>query len=571
MRRYPRNMQGYGGRPPAADWPGGARIAVQFVLNYEEGGENSILHGDAASEAFLSEIVGAAPWPGMRHWNMELIYEYGARAGFWRLHDLFIARGVPVTVYGVATALARSPAQVAAMQDAGWEIASHGLKWIDYRDYTREAEAADMAEAIRLHTEVTGERPVRLVHRPLLGQHRRPRHRGRRLRLGLGRLRRRPALLARARRPPAADHPLHARRQRHALRHAAGVQRGRPVLRLPQGQLRHALRRRRGRRAQDDVGRPALPPGRPSRPRRGAGAVRRLRPRSRPRSGSRPGSQIARHWAARHPAPGTGERASAMAARGLRRSLRRRVRALALGRRTRHALELGPAHDTAGGLHNALARVFRSASEAERLGVLTAHPDLAGKLAAAKRLTPESTAEQAGAGLDALTDAERARFTELNDAYVAKFGFPVHHRRAGPRPRPTSSQAFETRVANDRDGRVRDRLRARWSASPCCGCATCCPNDRTRPPLDQDPARHPRRRRGGRRRRRGRRIVELVPAGGAPAAPGDGLRRLAPRRPAGSRQHAPPLLPDPDPRPSATRSTRSCSPGSRRSTRSGRA
>ena len=90
MTRYPRDMQGYGGEPPAADWPGGARIAVQFVLNYEEGGENCMLHGDAASEAFLSEIVGAQPWPGKRHWNMESIYEYGARAGFWRLRDLFV-------------------------------------------------------------------------------------------------------------------------------------------------------------------------------------------------------------------------------------------------------------------------------------------------------------------------------------------------------------------------------------------------------------------------------------------------------------------------------------------------
>jgi putative urate catabolism protein len=159
MHRYPRNLRGYAGHPPHADWPGGAPVAVSFVLNYEEGGENSILHGDAASEAFLSEIPGAQPWPGQRHWNMESVYEYGARAGFWRLRDLFTARDVPVTVYGVATALARSPEQVAAMQAALWEIASHGLKWIDYRDHTRKAEAADMTEAIRLHTEVTGAPP----------------------------------------------------------------------------------------------------------------------------------------------------------------------------------------------------------------------------------------------------------------------------------------------------------------------------------------------------------------------------------------------------------------------------
>ena len=157
MTRYPRDMHGYGPVAPDAKWPGGAKIAIQIVLNYEEGGENNVLHGDAASEAFLSEIVGAAQWPGQRHWNMESIYEYGARAGFWRLHRLL--KDLPITVYGVATALARSPSQVAAMQDAGWEIASHGLKWIEYKDADPANEAADMAEAIRLHTEVTGKAP----------------------------------------------------------------------------------------------------------------------------------------------------------------------------------------------------------------------------------------------------------------------------------------------------------------------------------------------------------------------------------------------------------------------------
>ncbi len=157
--RYPRDMLGYGANPPEPQWPGGARIAVQFVLNYEEGGENNILHGDAASEAFLSEIVGAQPWPGMRHWNMESIYEYGARAGFWRLHRLLTRKNVPVTVYGVATALDRSPEQVLAMKDAGWEIASHGLKWIDYRDYAIEEETRHLEQAIALHEAATGEKP----------------------------------------------------------------------------------------------------------------------------------------------------------------------------------------------------------------------------------------------------------------------------------------------------------------------------------------------------------------------------------------------------------------------------
>ena len=159
MTRYPRDFRGHGATPPDTAWPDDARIAVQFVLNYEEGGENCLLHGDAASEAFLSEIVGAAPWPGQRHWNMESIYDYGARAGFWRLHRLFTGADIPVTVYGVASALARAPEQVEAMKDAGWEIASHGLKWIDYKDHNVADERADIAEAIRLHTEVVGEAP----------------------------------------------------------------------------------------------------------------------------------------------------------------------------------------------------------------------------------------------------------------------------------------------------------------------------------------------------------------------------------------------------------------------------
>ncbi len=160
MTDYPRDMIGYGAAAPAADWPNGARIAVQFVINYEEGGENCVLHGDAASEAFLSEIVGAAAWPGQRHPNMESIYEYGSRAGFWRLHRMFTGRSIPVTVFGVAMALERNPDVVAAMNAAGWEIASHGYKWIDYKDVPIEVEREHIAEAIRIHTKVTGQKPV---------------------------------------------------------------------------------------------------------------------------------------------------------------------------------------------------------------------------------------------------------------------------------------------------------------------------------------------------------------------------------------------------------------------------
>ena len=157
---YPRDLRGYGRTPPHARWPGGARIAVQFVINYEEGGENSILHGDEASEAFLSEIVGAAPWPGQRHMNMESIYEYGSRVGFWRLWRLFTERRMPVTVFSIAHAMARNPEPVAAMVEAGWEIASHGLKWIDYRNVPATTEREHIAEAIRIHTEIAGTRPL---------------------------------------------------------------------------------------------------------------------------------------------------------------------------------------------------------------------------------------------------------------------------------------------------------------------------------------------------------------------------------------------------------------------------
>ncbi|WP_126968199.1 allantoinase PuuE [Xanthomonas arboricola] len=155
-----RDLVGYGATPPAAQWPCGARIAVQFVINYEEGAENCVLNGDAGSEAFLSEMVGTQAQPGARAMAMESLYEYGSRAGFWRLHRLFTARNVPVTVFGVAQALASNPEAVAAMQSADWEIASHGLRWIDYQHVDEATERAHIAEAIAVHTRATGSRPL---------------------------------------------------------------------------------------------------------------------------------------------------------------------------------------------------------------------------------------------------------------------------------------------------------------------------------------------------------------------------------------------------------------------------
>jgi len=160
MTEYPRDLCGYGSEPPAADWPGGARTAVQFVVNYEEGAENCVLHGDSASEAFLSEIVGAEAIEGQRHMNMESMYEYGARAGFWRLHRLFAGQNIPVTVFGVAMALQRNPEAVAAMQAANWEIASHGFRWIDYQFIDETTERKHLHEALEIHTQLTGTRPA---------------------------------------------------------------------------------------------------------------------------------------------------------------------------------------------------------------------------------------------------------------------------------------------------------------------------------------------------------------------------------------------------------------------------
>ena len=159
-KAYPRDLVGYGRKPPPAQWPGGARIAVQFVVNYEEGGENCVLHGDPASEAFLSEIVGAAPWLGQRHPSMESIYEYGSRVGVWRLLDLFARYEIPLTVFGVAMALERNPAVAEAAMAAGHEICSHGYRWIDYRDVPEDVEREHLERAIEIIRSLTGERPL---------------------------------------------------------------------------------------------------------------------------------------------------------------------------------------------------------------------------------------------------------------------------------------------------------------------------------------------------------------------------------------------------------------------------
>ena len=446
MIRYPRDMTGYGANPPHANWPHGAKIAVSLVLNYEEGGENNVLHGDAGSEAFLSDIAGAAPWPGKRHWNMESLYDYGARAGFWRLHRLFTARNIPVTVYGVASALARNPEQVAAMKSAGWEIASHGLKWVEHKDMPEAEERAAIAEAVRLHTEVVGARPrgwytgrcsvntVRLVAEEggfdwisdtydddlpywmEVGD--------------------RDQLII--------PYTLEANDMRFAT--APGYIEGQQFFQYLKDSF-DVLYAEGGDGAAKmfSIGLHCRLIGRPGKI---AGLMRFLDyaqgfegvwfPRR---------MDIAAHWAAHHPhqrsiRPSQMDKAAFVAKFGsiFEHSAWIADRA--------HALELGPAHDSATGLHNALCRMFRAATPAERMGVLTAHPDLAGKLAAAKRLTAESTAEQASAALDSLTDAEREMFQSLNSDYVAKHGFPFII-AVRDNTKDSILAAFKTRISND--------------------------------------------------------------------------------------------------------------------------
>jgi OHCU decarboxylase len=433
-------MHGYGATPPAANWPNNAKIAVQIVMNYEEGGENNILHGDAASEAFLSEIVGAAAWPGQRHWNMESIYEYGARAGFWRLHRLL--ENTPITVYGVATALARAPAQVRAMKDASWEIASHGLKWIEYKDATPEVETADLNEAIRLHTEVVGEAPVGLY---------------------IGRCSDNTVRLAAENGSfkyvadsIADDVPYWMEFGEHDqlvvpytmdandMRFATpqGFNTGAHFFEYLKASF-DVLYAEGGRMM--SIGLHCRLMGRPGR----AQALQDFLAYANSHEGVwfATREQIADHWAATNPhtryeRPSEMSRETFVAKYG---SIFEHSPWIADGA---YDLELGRTHDTAIGLHNALCRIFRSASEEQRLGVLTAHPDLAGKLAQANSLTAESTAEQAAAGLDFLTDDEKATFTKLNDAYVAKHGFPFiiavrDHNKA------SILDAFNRRINND--------------------------------------------------------------------------------------------------------------------------
>jgi len=387
---------------------------------------------------------------------MESIYEYGARAGFWRLHRLFKDTRIPVTVYGVATALARSPAQVRAMQDSDWEIASHGLKWIEYKDMPEEEERAQITEAVRLHTEVTGNRPLGwYTGRCSVNTVRLVAEEG-----GFDYISDAYAddlpywMEVGDRDQLIVPYTLDANDMRFAT--PQGFNTGDHFFQYLKDSFDALYAEgETGQAKMLSIGLHCRLIGRP-------GRIQGLRrfieyAQSHDHVWFARRIDIARHWAETFPH-------------------QRRERPSQMDRDTfvdryggifehspwiaerAHDFELGPAHDTAIGLHNALARAFRSATADERLGVLTAHPDLAGKLAQAKRLTTESTSEQASAGLDALTDEERDTFVSLNSRYMEKHGFPFiiavrDHDKAG------ILKAFETRIENDRDAEFAEACR----------------------------------------------------------------------------------------------------------------
>ncbi len=442
---YPRDMKGYGRTPPHPHWPGGARVAVQFVINYEEGGENNILHGDAASEAFLSEIVGAAPWPGQRHMNMESIYEYGSRAGYWRLWRMFTERNLPVTVFAVASALARYPEIVGSMQEAGWEIATHGLKWIDYRDVPRERERADILEAIRIQTQLTGTRPLG-CYQGRTSQNTIPltMEEGGFLYTADVYADELPYWLSGPQGPQlAVPYTLDANDMRFAT--PQGFNSGDQFFAYLKDSFDILYAEGETAPKMMSIGLHCRLVGRPGR----AAALARFLDyvKSHDKAWVATRLDIARHWLRHHP-PAGGYRPSAVP---------KALFVEVFGRIWENApwiaeatFEAGvtTAHDQPETLHAAMVAVMRAADREKLTALLLGHPDLAGKLAAAGEMTQESIGEQASAGLDRLTPDERARFTALNDAYKARFGIPFIMAVKGA-SKAEILAAFETRLQND--------------------------------------------------------------------------------------------------------------------------
>jgi len=449
---YPRNLVGYGRNTPDPRWPGGANIAVQFVVNYEEGGESCILDGDPASENLLSEIVGAQAWNGQRNLNMESIYEYGARSGFWRLWRAFTRRNMPVTVYGVTLAMERNPEAVSAMKEADWEIASHGLRWWEYKDVPEDVEREHIRDAVRLHTEITGSRPLGIYQgKPSDNTLKLVMEEGGFLYSADSYADELPYWVKGPNGPHLiVPYTLDTNDMRFAT--PQGFNSGDQFYAYLKDTFDVLYREgAEGAPKMMSIGLHCRLVGRPGR----VAALERFLDyvQSHDKVWVAKRVDIARHWHEHHKpkhvdvVPSKASKTDFVARYGgiFEHSPWIAERAYDAG--------LTELADSASGLHTVLVRAFRAASDEEKLGVLRAHPDLAGKLAAAKRLTPESTSEQAGAGLDALTDDERATFSKLNDAYTQKFGFPFIIAVKG-RNKKEILDAFKRRVENSKEAEL---------------------------------------------------------------------------------------------------------------------
>jgi len=422
---YPRDLIGYGRNPPNARWPNQARIAVQFVLNYEEGGENCVLHGDAGSEQFLSEIVGAASYPA-RHMSMESIYEYGSRVGGWRILRKFEARGLPLTVFGVGMAMQRHPEFIQACQQLGHEIASHGWRWIHHQNMPIDDERAHIKRAVEAHVEVCGTAPSGWYTgrdspntRKLVVEHGGFEYDSdyygddlpfwTEVLLDDGRVK--PHLVVpytldandmRFATPQGfntAEHFFQYLRDTFDALYAEGAH----TPRMMSIGMHCRLLGRPGRivalqKFLDYIGRFDR-----------VWVCRRI--------------DIARHWAATHPF---------VQKDGLARlsTLDQGTFVRELGDVFEHspwiaegAWSKGP-FTSVEQLHAAMGKVLHQADAARRMALIRAHPELAGKAAIRGELTDHSRNEQQGVGLDACTPEEFAAIQELNQAYSAKFGFP---------------------------------------------------------------------------------------------------------------------------------------------------
>ena len=441
---YPRDLAGYGATPPQADWPGGARIAVQFVINYEEGGENCVLHGDAGSEAFLSEIVGAAAWPNQRHMNMESIYEYGSRAGYWRLHRMFTSRRMAVTVFGVATAMARCPDIVASMKAADWELATHGLKWIEYKDFNKTDETADIHAAIALHTEIAGTRPLGFYQ---------------------GRCSENTLDIVTEEQGFVYSADSYADDLPYWIQGTHGPQLIVPYT-LDANDMRFATPQ--GFNSGDQfyaylkdsfdvlyaegadtpkmlsIGLHCRLAGRPGR----AAALARFLDYVQAHDNVWVATRldIARHWIKTHPPVGGYVPSKMPRALFVERFGDIFEHTPIIAEQT-HRAGLTALHDTADGLHAAMVRAMRALPPDAKRALINAHPDLAGRLALQKHVTADSLIEQGTAGLDRLQPDELATFTAYNDAYKARFAFPFIMAVKG-RSKAEILVAFERRLHN---------------------------------------------------------------------------------------------------------------------------